>query len=82
MFWLLLGLLLLVGLVALGLSLLSLYRRGRAPGRPLPEVGAGVEQATGAMNAATQGGPLDRTPCPACGAPASAATKKPAAVHR
>ena len=82
MFWLLLGLLLLVCLVALGLELLSLYRRVRALGRSVAEVGAGVEQATGAMNAATQGGPLDRTPCPTCGAPAGAATKKPAAVHR
>ena len=82
MFWLLLGLLLLVCLVALGLSLLSLYRRVRARRRRGAGGGAGGGKATGAMSAASQGGPLDRTPCPACGAPASAATKKPAAVHR
>jgi hypothetical protein len=81
-FWLLLGLLLLVCLVALGLALLSLWRRVKALGRTVAVVGDSVGQATETMNALKAGGPLDRKPCPTCGAPASAATRTPAEVHR
>jgi hypothetical protein len=80
-FWLLLGLLLLVCVLALGVALLSLWRRVKALGRTVAVVGESVGEATEAMNALKEGGPLDRKPCPTCGAPASAATKTPAAVH-
>jgi hypothetical protein len=80
-FWLLLGLLLLVCVVALGVALLSLYKRVKALGRSIAVVGERVGEATDSMNAIKEGGPLDRKPCPTCGAPASAATKTPAAVH-
>jgi hypothetical protein len=80
-FWLLLGLVLLLCVVALAVSLLTLYRRVKALGRSVAVVGESVGEATETMNALKAGGPLDRKPCPTCGAPPSAATKTPAAVH-
>ena len=80
LFWLLLCALLLLCLLALGATLLVLWRRVRVLGRQVGDVGSTVEQAQLQMDAAKAGGPLGAPPCPTCGAPAKAATKKPAAA--
>ena len=84
MFWVLLSLLVVVSLVLLALTLLVLYRRVRVLGRQVGEVGATAAQATavlGTLNKPVRAAP----PCPTCGAPAAAATKRvtapPAAVR-
>ena len=82
LFWVLLGLLLLACLVALGLSLLALWRRVKVLGHQVGAVGTTVAQAQAELDAARADGPLGDRPCPTCGAPASAATKKPAVVSR
>ena len=81
MLWLLIGLLLLVCLVALAFCLLTLWRRVKALGSTVTTVGDAVGRTGDQIAAIREGGPLDRTPCPTCGAPASAATKKPTAVQ-
>ena len=82
LFWLLLAALLLVCLLALGATLLSLWRRVKVLGREVGAVGETVEQAQAALDAAKADGPLGSSPCPTCGAPASAATKNPVAAKR
>ena len=82
LFWLLLAALLLLCLVALGLTLLTLWRRVKLLGRQVGAVGTTVAQAQAELDAARADGPLGARPCPTCGAPASAATRTPAAVSR
>jgi hypothetical protein len=76
-FWVLLSLLVVASLVLLALTLLVLYRRVRVLGRQVAEVGTTAAEASAVL------GSLDKPvradpPCPTCGAPASAATKRPA----
>ena len=77
LFWILLAAVLLVCVLALGVTLLTLWRRVKALGRQLGEVGSTVDSAQVRIDAAKAGGPLGAPPCPTCGAPAKAATKKP-----
>ena len=81
MFWLLLALLLLVCLALLALSLLTLWQRVKVLGGSVATASSTMSAASSTINAATAAGPLGQRPCPTCGAPASAATKTPAAVH-
>ena len=67
MFWLLLAALLLVCLVALAFSLLTLWRRVKALGRQVGQVGEAAAQAQQAVRDAQVGGPLEVKPCPTCG---------------
>ena len=80
LFWVLLCSLLLVCLLALAFTLLRLWQRVKALGSQVGAVGATVEQAQAGIDAAKAGGPLGAPPCPTCGAPARAATKKPLAA--
>lgn len=80
LFWLLLAALLLVCLIALGLCLLALWRRVKALGRAVGDAGGSLAQVQADIDAAKALGPLGAPPCPTCGAPASAATKRPVAV--
>ena len=80
LFWVLLSALLLVCLLALAVALLTLWRRVKVLGRQVGEVGSTVEQAQVGLDAAKAGGPLGAPPCPTCGAPAKAQTKRPAAA--
>jgi hypothetical protein len=82
LFWLLLATLLLVCLVALGVTLLTLWRRVKALGRQVSGVGSTVSQAQAEIDAANATGPLGAPPCPTCGAPATFARKKPAVLAR
>lgn len=82
LFWVLLAALLLLCLLALGLTLLTLWRRVKVLGRQAGDVGSTLARAQAELDAAAAAGPLGAPPCPTCGAPASAATKKPAAVSR
>jgi len=66
-FWLLLAALLLVCLVALAFSLLTLWRRVKALGRQVGQVGEAAAQAQQAVRDAQVGGPLEVKPCPTCG---------------
>ena len=85
MFWVLLSLLVVASLVLLALTLLVLYRRVKDLGRQVGQVGATAAEASALL------GSLDKPvraapPCPTCGAPATAATKRvapqPASVRR
>ena len=82
MFWLLLCLLVLVCVAALALTLLTLWRRVKALGSSVGGMTAALDSAAQQVDAIKAAGPLGRQPCPTCGAPASAATKTPADVHR
>ncbi len=73
MLWLLLAALLLVCLVALALSLLTLWRRVRVLGRQVSEVGVTFGEASGALADVQAARSRKELPCPTCGAPASAA---------
>ena len=82
MFWLLLCLVVLVGVAALALTLLTLWRRVKALGASVTGMTSALDAASQQVGALKAAGPLGRQPCPTCGAPASAATKTPAEVHR
>ena len=79
MFWLLLSLLLLVSLVALGLVLLTLWRRVKALGRQVTEAGETAARVQQAVVDARVGGPLEVKPCPTCGTPVQAKVLREAA---
>jgi ABC-type transport system involved in cytochrome c biogenesis permease component len=77
-FWLLLGILVVLSLVVLALTLLVLWRKLKVLGRSVSAIGAVAEQASAALS--TLSTPVRAPlPCPTCGAPASAATKNPVA---
>lgn len=80
MFWLLLGLVLLVCLLLLAATLLTLWRRVKVLGGAVTQMGGAVEGASAQIEA-LRSGPLGQQPCPTCGAPAAAATKKPPRVR-
>jgi hypothetical protein len=80
-FWLLLSLVVVVCIAALAVLLLGLWRRVKVLGQSVTEMTAVLDQAGQQVGAVRAAGPLGRKPCPTCGAPASAATKTPAAVH-
>ncbi|MCW2680913.1 MAG: hypothetical protein JWM62_2314 [Frankiales bacterium] len=81
MFWLLLCLLLLVALVALGLALLTLWRRVKVLGRQVAEAGETAAQVQQAVVDARVGGPLEVKPCPTCGTPVPAKVLREAAAR-
>jgi hypothetical protein len=77
-FWVLLSLLVVASLVLLALTLLVLYRRVRLLGRQVGQVGATAAEATALLD--TLNKPVRAAPpCPTCGAPATAATRRVAA---
>ena len=67
MIWLLIGLLLLVCLVALGVTVLRLWRRVKALGRQVGEAGEAAARARRTIEDSRVGGPLEVKPCPTCG---------------
>ncbi len=81
MFWLLLSLLLLVCLVALGLTLLSLWRRVKRLSGQVAEAGETAAQVQQAVVDARVGGPLEVKPCPTCGTPVQAKLLREAAAR-
>jgi hypothetical protein len=76
-FWVLLSLLVVASLVLLALTLLLLYRRVRGLGRQVAEAGSTAAEAS-ALLASLDKPVRAAPPCPTCGAPASAATRRPA----
>ncbi len=81
MFWVLLSLLLLVSLVALGLTLLSLWRRVKVLGRQVAEAGETAAQVQQDVVDARVGGPLEVKPCPTCGTPVQAKVLRASATR-
>ena len=67
MLWFLLAVLLLVCLAALAFALLTLWRRVKALGRQVGQVGEAAAQAQQQIKDAQAGGPLEVKPCPTCG---------------
>ena len=70
MFWLLLGLVVLVSLVILAVTLLALWTRVRVLGKQVAAAGDSVGALTSTLDSAKAAGPLGVQPCPTCGGPA------------
>ncbi len=81
MIWLLIGLLLLVCLIALGFTLLTLWRRVKALTRQVADAGTAVADAQQAIEDAKAGGPLAIEPCPTCGTAVQAKVLREAAAR-
>ncbi len=81
MFWLLLGLLVLLTLLALGATLFTLYRRVRVLGKQVASAGDTVGALTSTLDDLQAGRPGSTGPCPTCGAPAQLAKGRSAAVR-
>ena len=81
MFWVLLCLLLLACLAALGLTLLTLWRRVKQLGRQVAEAGDAMAAAQRAVEDAQTGGPLEVKPCPTCGTAVQARVLREAAAR-
>jgi len=69
-FWILLGVFLLLVLLVLALTLLTLWRRLRTLGRSVAAAGETVGALSGTLEEQRSAGPIGRAgPCPTCGAP-------------
>ena len=82
MFWLLLSLLVLLCVVALAITLLSLWRRVKVLGRSVASMSENAAQAQQQVKDAQVGGPLEIKPCPTCGTAVQARVLRDAAAQR
>ncbi|MCY7363798.1 MAG: hypothetical protein LH469_00500 [Frankiaceae bacterium] len=82
MFWLLLGLVVLLSLVVLAGTLFALWTRVRVLGKQVAAAGDSVGALTSTLDGAKAAGPLGVQPCPTCGGPARTVGGRTVAVGR
>lgn len=82
MFWLLLGLVVLLSLVVLAVTLYVLWTRVRVLGKQVAAAGDSVGALTSTLDGAKAAGPLGVQPCPTCGGPARTVAGRTSAVRR
>ena len=82
MFWLLLGLVVLLLLAVLAATLFALWTRVRVLGKQVAAAGESVGELTSTLDAAKAGGPLGVQQCPTCGGPARLVGGRSVAVGR
>ena len=82
MFWLLLGLVVLLSLVVLAATLFALWKRVRVLGKQVVAAGDSVGALTSTLDSAKAAGPLGVQPCPTCGGPSRTVAGRSVAVGR
>jgi len=81
-FWLLLGLAVLLSLAVLAATLFALWTRVRVLGKQVAAAGDSVGELTSTLDSAKSAGPLGVQPCPTCGGPARVVSGRTVAVGR